>query len=78
LRELRSGRPVAPAGEGDAPRVADYREATLAFQRRLIEQALSRANGNLTKAAGELGLTRHALRHQMLKVGLAPADGHTA
>ena len=78
LRELRSGRPVAPAGEGDAPRVAEYREATLAFQRRLIEQALSRANGNLTKAAGELGLTRHALRHQMLKVGLAPADGHTA
>jgi len=31
-----------------------------------------------TKAAGDLGLTRHALRHQMLKVGLAPANGHNA
>ncbi len=47
-----------------------YQEATRLFQAQLIEQALARYNGNLTATAEALGLTRHALRHQMLKLDL--------
>jgi transcriptional regulator with GAF, ATPase, and Fis domain len=42
----------------------------VAFQRGLIESALRASGGNLGGAARRLGLTRHALRHQMLKLGL--------
>lgn len=48
----------------------DYHAATEAFQRALIGQALSLANGNPQEAAKALGLSRHALRHQMAKLGL--------
>lgn len=48
----------------------DYHSATEAFQRSLIAQAMSQADGNPQDAAKTLGLSRHALRHQMLKLGL--------
>ena len=51
-----------------------YRDATTAYQRRLIEEALAREEGNLSRAAATLGLSRHALRHQMLKIGLLRPD----
>jgi two-component system response regulator AtoC len=76
LRELRTGRsPMARTGGAlsfDLP--TDYRQATAAFQRRLIEDALAASDGNLAKTAQMLALTRHALRHQMLKAGLLQPD----
>jgi transcriptional regulator with PAS, ATPase and Fis domain len=57
---------------------ADYQEATTRFQRDLIERALAAAQGNLGRAATALGLTRHALRHQMIKLGLVTQDGDAA
>ena len=60
--------PPAPSAPPAPP--ADYRLATMAFQRELIVSAVRSANGNLGGAARHLGLTRHALRHQMLKLGL--------
>lgn len=51
----------------------DYRSATLEFQRALIAQALAGSGDNLTAAARSLGLSRHALRHQMEKLGLTTA-----
>jgi transcriptional regulator with PAS, ATPase and Fis domain len=78
LREVQAG----PAG-GQAPahRVAtgkpvggasvnDYRQATQQFQGELISEALSACGQNLSMAAQRLGLSRHALRHQMAKLGL--------
>ncbi|RAS03405.1 sigma-54 interaction domain-containing protein [Cupriavidus alkaliphilus] len=56
--------PAAPAGP------LDYHAATAQFQAGLIEQALSACGGNLAEAARRLGLSRHALRHQMSKLGL--------
>ena len=53
---------------------ADYRLATVAFQRGLIESALRASGGSLGGAARRLALTRHALRHQMLKLGLKEED----
>ncbi len=69
--------------ENTAPtglRTADgYHGATQAFQRALIRQALAEGAaegaGSLAAAAMRLGLSRHALRHQMDKLGL-PADKH--
>ncbi|WYX32535.1 helix-turn-helix domain-containing protein [Achromobacter denitrificans] len=42
----------------------------------MIRSTLQAEGGNLGRAAQRLGLTRHALRHQMIKLGLGPApDG---
>ncbi|EIM28810.1 sigma-54 interaction domain-containing protein [Microvirga lotononidis] len=49
----------------------DYYEATTAFQIKLIRHMLAATNGSLTEAATRLGLSRHALRHQMLKLDIA-------
>ena len=47
-----------------------FRAATDEFQRDLIRAALARAGGRPSEAARSLGLSRHALRHQMGKLGL--------
>lgn len=47
-----------------------YHADTAEFQKQLIREALRVAHGNLGDAAARLGLTRHALRHQMLKLEL--------
>jgi DNA-binding NtrC family response regulator len=39
-------------------------------QREEVERALSQAEGNITQAAGLLGLTRHGLKKRMLRFGL--------
>jgi transcriptional regulator with PAS, ATPase and Fis domain len=54
----------------DSPPAGDYAELTTRYQRGLIEQALRESAGNLSQAAQRLGLSRHALRHQMQKLGL--------
>jgi transcriptional regulator with GAF, ATPase, and Fis domain len=64
--------PPDPALTSGLP--GDYRLATVAFQRRLIESALRASGGSLGGAARRLALTRHALRHQMLKLGLKEED----
>lgn len=51
-----------------------YETATRDFQRKLIIQALHRSGGQLSQAAHALGLTRHALRHQMNKLNLTAPD----
>lgn len=57
--------PLAQDGRG-----TDYASLTARFQTALIEQALQRHDGNLSRTANTLGLSRHALRHQMLRLGL--------
>lgn len=75
LRTVRSGldapteQPTAALPHMDG----DFRSATEAFQRILIERAMARAAGNLTDTARHLGLSRHALRHQMTKLRIAQA-----
>lgn len=60
--------PQAEAGAAlEDFRGMSFHEATAEFQRALIESTLARTGGNLTMAARELGLSRHALRHQMSK-----------
>ncbi|MDP4033916.1 MAG: sigma 54-interacting transcriptional regulator [Pseudorhodobacter sp.] len=75
LRSVRATGMSVPhiAGMGAALSQGSFHEATEAFQRMLIEGALSASTGNLQGAAGRLGLSRHALRHQMIKLGLTGA-----
>lgn len=54
---------------GNEPR-RNYHEATANYQASLIRSALAAANGSVNEAAAELGLSRHALRHQMLKLSI--------
>jgi transcriptional regulator with PAS, ATPase and Fis domain len=51
-----------------AAKSGSFQQLTAAFQRQLIEAALERSDGNLTNAARRLGISRHALRHQMSKL----------
>ena len=69
VRQAR-GQPAAPAAAEVAP--SDYHAATERFQRQLIDGALRTAGQNLAEAARALGLSRHALRHQMKKLGQDP------
>ena len=75
LREV-EGR-AAPAlpgtGEGAAhlPLHLGFHAGTEDFQRALITAALKEAGGRQGRAAQRLRLSRHALRHQMLKLGMA-------
>lgn len=62
-----AGKPAAAASSADA---GGYAEQSAQFQRGLIRSALQTQDGNLGRAAESLGLTRHALRHQMIKLGL--------
>ena len=48
------------------PSGLDLRE----FERRMVEQALRRANGNITRAARMLGLNRDQMRYRVAKFGL--------
>lgn len=47
-----------------------FQQATEHFQRTLIRRALDQADGKKAGAARALGLSRHALRHQMSKLGM--------
>lgn len=60
-----------PGARADAP--VDFYAASEQFQRDLVRQALANAGGNVARAAASLRLTRHALRHQMKRLGLADA-----
>lgn len=62
---------AAPPQDDDG----DYFTRTARFQAAMIREALLRHHGNQTRAAAELGLSRHALRHQMQKLGLGTKAG---
>jgi two-component system response regulator AtoC len=74
LRAIRGGVTKLPAMEATSlPVDASFHAATDTFQRQLIARAMQQAHGNLQQAAATLDLSRHALRHQMAKLGIAKA-----
>ena len=64
-----SGTESSPESD-ESPEPVEFYEATSKFQKFLIGEALEKNAGSLSKAARQLGLTRHSLRHQMLKLGM--------
>ncbi len=76
LREVEGRAAPAPgAGEGAGalPLNRGFHLASEDFQRALITAALAEAGGRQARAAARLRLSRHALRHQMLKLGMTGA-----
>ncbi len=74
MREVEGRNPPAVhrlTGEGTAAFSSlPFHEATAAFQRQLIIDALDESDGGLLATARTLGLSRHALRHQMQKLAI--------
>ena len=72
MREVEKGPEPEAGGAGGLEGYVGlpFPEATAKFQKRLIETALQRHDGNLQAAAEALGMSRHALRHHMIKLGL--------
>ena len=72
LREV-EGRAEPDPGFGEGAVEWRFHEATDRFQKALIERALREAGGRFGRAAARLGLSRHALRHQMRQLGMVAA-----
>lgn len=70
-RDLAASTDALAKGEGV---VTDFHAATHAFQRQLLTRALAAHDANINLTAAALGLSRHALRHQLRKLGLSPTD----
>jgi two-component system response regulator AtoC len=75
IREVEGRAPPGVGfGEGATlPLHRGFHAATEDYQRALIAAALKEAGGRHGRAAQRLRLSRHALRHQMLKLGMAEA-----
>ena len=69
-RDDSGGAAQRAAGDRGLGDEQSFAQATDAFQRDLIRDALERSGGNRVRAGQLLGLTRHALRHQMVRLGL--------
>lgn len=72
MRELESGASLTPPDSfNDITGIhKSFQDATYDFQIKIIQNALSLKNGKLSEAADMLGLSRHALRHQLKKLNM--------
>ena len=68
MREVEAGAGVPTIVTDSNFANKSFQDATSAFQTSLIQNALTQSNGKLSDAADMLGLSRHALRHQMNKL----------
>ena len=60
----------APQADGGVPYDVAKQQAVEAFQRRYVERALAREEGNVTRAATACGMTRAALQRIMRSLGI--------
>jgi two-component system, NtrC family, response regulator AtoC len=72
-RDAAAGAPGPVAGTPAAADALDFHGATRAWQRDLVARVLAAHGGNVARAAAALRLSRHAMRHQILRLGLADA-----
>ncbi len=70
--EVTPGRPCVQPPKLDGP--ISLSEALVQFERELILAAIERCGGNLTRAAQQLELSRHALRYRMSRLSVT-VDG---
>jgi len=59
------------AGALAVPFTSDFREDRREFERRYIARCLEETGGNVTRAAGILGMHRQSLQHKLRELGLA-------
>ena len=75
LRTVRAGLTTVPSPLQEVETLSDdgLQEATAEFQRRMIARALTANEGNIQNTADALKISRHSLRHQMIKLGMQKA-----
>ena len=74
LRTVRAGLTAVPSpSQRDTLSEDGLQEATAAFQRGMISNALAANDGNIQNTADALKISRHSLRHQMIKLGMQKA-----
>jgi len=57
--------------EDEVPQSLDFRSAKKDFERKYIEKTLEQTGGNVTRAAGLLGMHRQSLQHKLRELGLS-------
>ncbi len=62
--------PTAQAVQGGNALPSDLSAAVTSFERDMIERALRRHHGRVNATAEALGISRHALRYRMQKLGM--------
>ena len=67
--------PTSGSGGAGTPAPGSLSEALVQFERDLILAAIQRSAGNLTRAASQLDLSRHALRYRMSRLNLQVDGG---
>jgi len=65
-----------PSASAEGPKVERLRPAKARFERGMIRKALTRCQYNLTMTAAQLGISRHALRHRMRRLGINASVQH--
>ncbi|MFP6625117.1 MAG: sigma-54 dependent transcriptional regulator [Myxococcota bacterium] len=70
---VRSGLTESLRDDWRAGRVS-FEETVGRFERELLREALARSNGNQTRAASDLGITRRVLKLKLDRFGLDPSD----
>ena len=74
LRTVRAGLTTVPSPlQPDTLSEDGLQEATAEFQRGMISKALAANDGNIQNTADALKISRHSLRHQMIKLGMQKA-----
>jgi transcriptional regulator with PAS, ATPase and Fis domain len=69
MREVEAGGSATDAAtSAELALGKSFQDSTNEFQIRVIRNAIENSHGKLTDAADSLGLSRHALRHQMTKL----------
>jgi DNA-binding NtrC family response regulator len=71
LSNERHDQPIAKASLSAPVSLSlDFRSAKKEFERQFIESSLDQAGGNVTRAAGMLGMHRQSLQHKIKELGL--------
>lgn len=74
LRTVRAGLTTVPSPlQPEMLPEEGLQEATAEFQRGMIAKALTANEGNIQNTADALKISRHSLRHQMIKLGMQKA-----
>lgn len=74
LRERAGGGGAGPENSSGSLSKGSLTESLVEFEKDLIQKALQKSGGNMTRAAALLDLTRHALRYRMNRLQLS-GDG---
>ncbi len=70
IRAVATETPAAGTGESGAAPARTLQSTLKSYERFLVQQALDRERGNVTRAAQQLGMTRQGLQQKMKRLGL--------